>query len=145
MDTIRDILAKKGRHLNTIAGHATIHTAAVLMNDHKIGSLLILERGQLDGILTERDVLEKVVACRLDPERVRVAEVMTREVICCKEQTSLVEARGLMKNCRVRHLPVLGAHGAVVGLVSIGDLNAHALADQEKTIHLLHEYIRGNA
>ena len=144
MDTVRSILEKKGRHLNTIAGQATVLTAAILMNDHKIGSLLIQYNGQLDGILTERDILEKVVATRLDPDSVRVNEVMTREVICCDEQSTLEDARSLMKNYRVRHLPVLNTAGSVIGLISIGDLNAYKVVDQEKTIFLLHEYIQGH-
>jgi len=69
--------------------------------------------------------------------------VMTAEVACCTMDTPLDEARGVMKNRRIRHLPVLDGDQQLLGLVSIGDLNAHLAQDQEHTIHVLHEYIYG--
>ena len=145
MDRIHDILAEKGRYLMTISPWATVHTAAILMNDHKIGSLLILEEGRLIGILTERDILEKVVAEQRIPSSIRVKDVMTRDVLCCGPDTPLEEARSVMKNRRVRHLPVLDEAGIVIGVVSIGDLNAFQVMHQETTIYLLQEYIQGHA
>ena len=95
------------------------------------------------GIFTERDVLRRVVGRQLDPAAVRVAESMTTRVVCCTPATSIEEARELMKTRRVRHLPILDAEGEVVGVVSIGDLNAHLSTHQEVTIHYLHEYLHG--
>jgi CBS domain-containing protein len=121
-----------------------VHTAVILMNDHKIGSLLVLEEGRLVGILTERDILLHVVAAERNARTLRVEEAMTRDVVCCRPHTSLEEARGVMKNRRVRHLPVLGEEDQVVGVISIGDLNAHQVTNQEQTIYLLQEYIHGH-
>src|SRR5689334_7673176 len=68
MATVSDILAGKGMHLITVSTQASVYHAAILMNEQKIGSLLVLEEGRLVGILTERDILMRVVADRLDAD-----------------------------------------------------------------------------
>jgi CBS domain-containing protein len=143
MATVRDILAVKGPHVLSIGPDATVLDAALLMNEHKVGSLLVKSAGRLIGIITERDLLQRVVAQRRDPAATSVAEVMTVEVACCRPETSIDEARGVMKNRRIRHLPVVDDNEQLLGVVSIGDLNAYLSHDQEVTIHVLHEYISG--
>lgn len=145
MSTIRDILAVKGPHILSIGAEAMVLDAALLMNEHKVGSLLVMSGGRLVGIITERDLLARVVSQRLDPAAVPVHAVMTTEVACCRPNTTVDEARGVMKNRRIRHLPVLDDADRLLGVVSIGDLNAHMSRDQEVTIHILHEYIYGRA
>ena len=68
---------------------------------------------------------------------------MTSEVVCCRPETSLEEARGSMMNRRIRHLPVVDDQENMVGLISIGDLNAYDGFAQEQTIYLLQEYLYG--
>jgi CBS domain-containing protein len=143
MITVTDILAGKGRHLNTISAQASVFDAAIMMNEHKIGSLLVLEDGRLIGILTERDILQGIVADQRDACATQVGEVMTRDVVCCRLHTDMEEARSVMKHRRIRHLPVLTEDGEVVGLISIGDLNAYQVDSHERTIYLLQEYIHG--
>jgi CBS domain-containing protein len=145
MATVRDILAVKGPEVQSIHPEATVYEAAVRMNEHKIGSLAVLHEDRLCGIITERDILMRIVAERRDPAEARVSEVMTTELVCGRLHTTLEEARGVMKNRRVRHLPVLDDEGHLLGMISIGDLNAHEATTQEQTIHLLHEYIYGYA
>ena len=143
MATVRDILRIKGSHVLSIGPEATVLDAALLMNEHKIGSLLVMSGGQLIGIITERDILHRVVVNRRDPGVTPVLDVMTTEVICCQPHTPLEEARGVLKNRRIRHLPVVDEGKELCGLISIGDLNAHETHDHEHTIHVLHEYIYG--
>ena len=143
MATARDILAGKGAHVWTIGKGATVLQAALLMNEHKIGALVVLEQDQIAGMFTERDVLRRVVAEQRDPARTPVAEVMTDEVICGTFETSIEEARGAMKNRRIRHLPLVDDDRRLLGLISIGDLNAYQADGQEQTIHMLHEYLYG--
>ncbi|MFO0926558.1 MAG: CBS domain-containing protein [Gemmataceae bacterium] len=145
MATVRDILAVKGSQVDWIGPHATVYDAAERMNESRIGSLAVLDGNRLIGILTERDILRKVVALRRDPVETLVEDVMTSEVVCCRPHTRLEEASGVMTNRRVRHLPVVGEDGELLGMVSIGDLNAHQTHAQELTIKLLHEYIYGYA
>ena len=143
MATVRDLLAVKGSHVLSIGPDASVYDAAVLMNERKIGSLVVIENGCVQGIFTERDVMQKVVGERRDPTTTSVREVMTTEVTCCRHDTTVDEARGAMKNRRIRHMPVVDDEGRIGGMISIGDLNAHAASDKEMTIHLLREYIYG--
>jgi CBS domain-containing protein len=145
MSTVRDILARKGTHVQSIGPDATVLDAALLMNDQKIGSLVVTDGGRLVGIITERDLLVRVIALRRDPAATAVREVMTTELLCGGTDTSLDEARGVMMTRRIRHLPIVDEDEHLVGLVSIGDLNAHQAHDQEVTIHVMREYIQGRA
>jgi CBS domain-containing protein len=143
MATVRDILAVKGSHVLSIGPEATVLDAAVLMNEHKVGSLVVMVAGQVIGIISERDILVRVVVPRLDPGQTLVRDMMTTEVVCCQPHTKLEEARGVLKNRRIRHLPVVDDTKQLCGMISIGDLNAHEAHDHEFTIHILEEYIHG--
>jgi CBS domain-containing protein len=143
MAAVSAILAGKGVHLISISPGATVFAAAVLMNEHKIGSVLVMDHGRLVGILTERDILHRVVADQRDANVTPVNEVMTTDVICCRPHTEMEEAKSVMKHRRIRHLPVLTDDDKVVGMISIGDLNAYQVDYQERTIYQLQEYIHG--
>src|SRR3954463_4370884 len=111
MAAVRDILAGKGPHVRSIGPDATVLDAALLMNEHKIGSLLVMDAGRLVGIITERDLLLRIVAKRRDPAETQGRDVRPAEVACCEPDTALDEARGVMKTRRIRHLPVLDGDG----------------------------------
>jgi CBS domain-containing protein len=143
MATVRDILAVKGTAVETISPQASTYEAAMRMSGRNIGSLVVVDDGRLVGVITERDLMRGVLAQGREPAGTRVEEVMTSEIVCCRLHTTLEEASGVMKNRRLRHLPVVGEDGEMQGLISIGDLNAAHSHDQELTIHLLHEYIHG--
>jgi CBS domain-containing protein len=145
MATVRDILAGKSADLLTVGPGATVLEAALLMNERRVGSLLVLDGGGLCGIFTERDILRRVVAERRDPCTTPIRDVMTADVMCCRPHTNIEEARVVMMERRIRHLPVLDDGGLLCGMVSIGDLNAHEAHSKDQTIHLLHEYIYGHA
>jgi CBS domain-containing protein len=143
MALVRDILAKKGSQVWTIGPDATVLQGALVMNEHKIGATVVTDGGRIVGMFSERDVLRRVVGEQRNPARTLVSEVMSGEVVCCTPQTSLEEAGGAMMNRRIRHLPVVDDDGRLLGLISIGDLNAYRQADQEQTIFLLNEYLYG--
>jgi CBS domain-containing protein len=145
MATVGDILTVKGSRVRSIGPAATVLEAATQMNEHKIGSLLVMDEDRLIGIITERDMLQRVLAARHDPAAIAVGEVMTTELVCCQVHTTLEEARGVLKNRRIRHLPVIDQNDQLLGMISIGDLNAHEANDHERTISILHEYIYGRA
>ncbi len=102
MSTVRDILARKGSHVQSIGPDATVLDAALVMNEHKIGSLVVTDGGRLVGIITERDLLARIVARRRDPASTAVRDAMTTEIICGRTDTSLDEARGVMMTRRER-------------------------------------------
>jgi CBS domain-containing protein len=143
MPTVRDILARKGSQVFTIGPQATVLDAAVLMNEHKIGCLLVVEGGEVAGILTERDLLQRVVALCRRPDETLVSEAMTTDVLYCRPHTDLEEVQSIMKDYRLRHVPIVDLQGRLHGLVSIGDLNAWQVQEHEVTISVLTEYIHG--
>jgi len=143
MAAISEILNQKSSQLRTARGDETVLHATKRMNEHGIGALLVMDGSRLVGIFTERDVLRRVVAEERQPATVRVDEVMTRDIACATPDTSVDEARGIMRQRRIRHLPVVNTSGEVQGLISIGDLNAFYANNQEVEIHYLQEYLHG--
>jgi CBS domain-containing protein len=95
------------------------------------------------GIMTERDVLTRLVVEQRDPARTLVEEIMTSDVAFCSLETTLDELSSIMREKRIRHMPVCDADGKLQGMVSIGDLNAWHAHGQQEEIHHLHEYIHG--
>jgi len=143
MTTVNDVLKKKGSEVFSIGPKASVMDAALIMNEHRIGGLVVLTGGKVRGIITERDVLRRVVAKRLDPADVMVKDVMTQDVYCGKRGASIEETRGIFNSRRIRHLPIVDDKGMLIGMVSIGDINGWKLSGQEQTIHYLHEYLYG--
>ena len=144
MATVMAILANKGTQVLTIGPDAFVLQAAQLMNEHKVGALVVTADEGIVGMFTERDVLRRIVGEQRDPTTTIVADVMTTEVACCTPETSVEEARGAMKNRRIRHLPVMDGN-RLCGLISIGDLNAYQMTSQEQTIYLMQEYLYGRS
>lgn len=143
METVWDLLRVKPARPTVVAvgPRASVRDATVLMNDHGIGSLLVVEGRRLVGIFTERDVLRRIVAEGRPPDATRVGDVMTTDVVCASPSTSIEEVAELMRRRRVRHVPVVDADDEVVGLVSIGDINAHRFATCETTLHQVQDYV----
>ena len=141
MAVVRDLLARKGTDVVSIQPTASVLEAARLMNDRGVGGVVVVdEANALLGIFTERDILRRVVAAGLPPETTKVADVFTRDIITCTPEMNVEEVGSLMTTRRVRHLPVIDA-GGLHGVVTIGDLLAHRLSDQETTIQHLNSYV----
>jgi len=140
MDTLATILTRNEGRVRAIAPDETVLAAAQRMNDDKIGSLVVMRGSTLVGIVTERDVMTRVVAARKDPASTAVAAVMTPEPITCTPSTSIGEARAIMSKRRIRHLPVCD-DDKLVGMVSIGDLNAYQTEQLSGLVSTLEAYI----
>lgn len=119
---------------------ATVLDASRLMNDRHIGSVVLVEDERLVGIFTERDVLRRVVAAERSPAETRLAEVMTCPVACAAPHTTIDEVRQVMREKRIRHLPIVDGL-KVLGMVSIGDVNRVETETLAATIHYLEQYI----
>jgi len=119
----------------------TVLDAIRTMNERRIGAVVVGRNGRMDGIFTERDVLRRVVAEQKNVSTLSVSEVMTKDVICCDPDTTVEEASRTMRDRRIRHLPICDADRHVIGLVSIGDVNAFHANVQDATIQLLNEYV----
>lgn len=141
MATVKQLLPAKALPVATTRPDATVLEAARAMNDRKIGALVVVGEGAIPvGIVTERDVMARLVARALDPTATTVAEIMTDRVITCSPETRLSELRVLMRERRIRHVPVL-EDDRLVGMVSIGDLNAAETGVLTQTIRTLEAYI----
>ena len=143
MSTVAELLEKKEQSLLSIEPTATVMDAANLMNEHRVGALLVVVGEKLEGIFTERDILRRIIGKRQDPDATTVGQVMTTEVACCKPDITVEAARLIFRDKRVRHLPVVDDEGHAVGVVSIGDVNAWAMDNQQAEIHYLQEYLYG--
>jgi CBS domain-containing protein len=145
MPTALDILSNKESTIHSIEPHATVLAATNKMNQHKLGALVVKHEGRIVGMFTERDVLRRVVGEQRDPSTATVAQVMTSDVICVGPTTDIDEIGAIMQQRRIRHLPVCDQDGELLGMISIGDLNAFRSINQEAHIHFLSEYIYGRA
>jgi len=143
MANVGDLLANKSQELLSVDPNMSVLDAAVLMNEKRIGALLVVADDTLQGIFTERDILRRVVAEKKDPAATAVGQVMTRELICCPPDTPVAQSRMIFRDKRIRHLPVVDEKGKPLGVMSIGDANAWAMDNQEAEIHYLHEYLYG--
>jgi len=140
MPTAEKLISIKKQPLATISTEATVLDAARLMNERRIGSVLVMEGAKLSGIFTERDLMTRVVARQGDPSTTRVAAVMTSPVAVAAGHTTLNELRGVMREKRIRHVPVVDEN-TVLGMISIGDLNRAEHDVQEQTIRYLEQYM----
>ncbi|MHC5114796.1 MAG: CBS domain-containing protein [Planctomycetota bacterium] len=131
---------KPSAELISIAPGATVLEAAQVMNDKHIGSLVVLDKGKLVGIFTERDVMRRVVAENRDPAKTKIRDVMTKQVAVASGHTTYDELRAVMHAKRIRHIPVVDGD-TVTGLVSIGDLHREVQEVQEQTIRYLEQYM----
>lgn len=146
MTTARDLLQRKAiSKVFTIDPDDTVLAAAKLMNEARIGSLVVVDSlSGVVGMFSERDILTRVVADSKPPERTLVKEVMTTEVSHCAPDTPIAECQELMSARRMRHLPVI-ENNTLIGLISAGDVMAHEVTQQQVTIEYMHQYIQGRA
>lgn len=142
MQTIGEILDEKGYEVVFIGPQATVLQAVELMCRRRVGALLVATTEATHGIISERDVLARVILEQRDASKTKVEDVMTRAVACVHLETRAREAMAVMTERRCRHLPVI-ADERVIGMVSIGDLVRVASREQEAEIRMLHEYVRG--
>lgn len=145
MPTAARILEDKARHgtacVVSVDPETSVLRAAMLMNDHRIGAVMVTDaQGHAVGIFTERDVLTRVVAEGRLPELVKVKDVMTRAPIVCSPDTTMDEIRRVMRDRRIRHLPVVSDE-CLVGLISIGDVNAAETRELTETVLYLEQFM----
>lgn len=119
--------------LSTLSPDDSVIDAVTLMRDRRIGAILITTDGVLAGIITERDIVFRVVAARLDPETTRIADVMTAEPDVAAPGDGVMAALERMQSGGYRHLPVVD-DGALVGIVSIRDIYASVRAELEEAV-----------
>ena len=117
------------RFVEFLPADATVQDAAVMMGELDVGALPIGAEAALEGVLTDRDILYRVVAAGLHPAATLVQQVMTRPVVGCSEQDGVQAALDLMASNNIRRLPVYAAAGGVAGWITLADLSRRLLVD----------------
>ncbi len=142
MKKVRDILDVKGFSVWSIGPDASVFDALKLMAEKDIGALVVLDGGNLVGIISERDYARKIVLLGRASPTTQVKEIMTTDVVCVDPERNVDECMALVTEKRVRHLPVL-ENGKLIGLISIGDLVKSIITEQQFIIEQLERYITG--
>ena len=126
----------------TVGPDDTVFTALDLLAKFDIGAVLVLERGRLVGIFSERDYARKIILKGKASKDTPVREIMSDKLSCVTLNQTVEECMALMTDKHVRHLPVIGPHQEVLGIISIGDLVKEVISDQKFTIEQLVSYIQ---
>jgi CBS domain-containing protein len=139
--TIKAILAQKGTHVCTIDCGETLEAAVAKLGEKRIGALLVLDQGEIAGVVSERDVVYCLSEHGAQVLGWPVSRVMTSPAITVDPQTSALSALALMTRRRIRHLPVTDS-GKLAGIVSIGDLVKYRMEKIEQEASAMRDYIQ---
>jgi CBS domain-containing protein len=123
------------RSVITMSPDASAYEAVKISNKNNIGCLVVMDNSQIVGILTERDLLERVLEKCRNPKETKISEIMTRHVVMGKPDMELSEATRLMFEKRVKKLPIIDGN-RLVGIVTLTDI-ARATSMDKETIGLL--------
>lgn len=140
--SVRQLLREKGGATHVVGPEATVLEALEAMAKHDIGALVVTDDTRLVGMFSERDYARKVILRGKASRDTPIADVMTTSVITVEPGSSMGDCMRLMTDHRIRHLPVVD-DGALLGVVSIGDVVKAVMAEQEFMIEQLETYIRG--
>lgn len=138
MKTIGSLV--EGRETYHLRADQTVREAARYMSERRVGAVAVLDGSRLAGILSERDIMVRVIARGLDPDATTVAEVMTRDLVVAASADSHDDGLRKMKQAGCRHLPVVEAD-RLVGMVSQRDLLQVDLTEKDEEIRWLNAYI----
>jgi CBS domain-containing protein len=141
---IRSIIS--GKRVETISASASIHDVVNTLNSHHIGALVVSSDGKrIDGIVSERDVV-RAMPGKLDQLiGMHVRDIMTVDVHTCTPDTTVAELMKMMTEHRIRHVPVVDAEGALISIVSIGDVVKNRVGEMESENQALRDYVATGA
>ncbi|MDX2258582.1 MAG: CBS domain-containing protein [Hyphomicrobiaceae bacterium] len=135
------VLKAKGRAVATAHASATLQEIAEQLANRKIGAIVIVDdHGSVAGIVSERDVVRAVASGGETNLKAAVSSVMTRNVVTCAESQTIEDLMAVMTKGRFRHVPVVD-NGRLVGIVSIGDVVKHHIAEVEMEVSAMRGYL----
>ncbi len=141
MRSVRQLLESKPPEIFAIGPDAPVIDAIRLMAQKQVGALVVLDGSALAGMLSERDYARKIVLEGRSSKDTPVREIMTAEVVTIGLEHTVQGCMQMVTERRIRHLPVVDREGAVLGVVSIGDLVKAVIEDQQLELDQLQRYI----
>jgi len=139
--TVRSILDTKGHHVQSIEPEAKLSSAIKTLSERKIGAVLVMKEGRIEGILSERDIVRVLGERGAKVLDEPVSGVMTRKVVSCRQTDTVAAIMEIMTVGKFRHLPVLDGE-KVAGLISIGDVVKWRVREYESEQEALRDYIK---
>ena len=143
MAAVKNILETKGSITFTITPDTSVYHALELMVEKNVSALLVMENDALAGIFTERDYARKVALKGKSSKDTVIGDIMTRDLITVKSDSSIDECMELMTGKYIRHLPVVDG-GKLTGIISIGDVVRSIIQEQKSIIGHMEQYIAGS-
>jgi CBS domain-containing protein len=141
MKPVSELLKSRPGTLRIVRPEASVFEALGLLAEFEVGALVVMDGERMAGIVSERDYTRKVALAGRSSKDTRVAEIMTANVFVVSPSTRTRDCMALMREKRIRHLPVVDG-GKVLGMLSIRDLLDDLIADHEMTIAQLESYIQ---
>ena len=143
MTTVKKLIDQKANSIISVRSTDPIENVLLLMRDNRVRSVLVIDDGQLAGIVSQGDCAIKVLLPQLNPTQVIVSNIMTANPLTVSPTNSLDECMAIMVHKHIRHLPVLDKN-KVVGVISVGDLVKNIIEQQGNQIKFLETYIKGH-
>ena len=140
MKPVIELLKKRDASVYQVAPDVMVFDGLKLLAEYGVGAMVVMDKGLLVGVLSERDYTRKVALQGKNSRETPIADIMTREVITVAPQTGTNVCMALMSQKKIRHLPVVDG-AQVLGMISIRDIMDDIIADQEETIAQLQNYI----
>ena len=143
MTTVKQVIEKKANTLFSVRSTDSVENVLMLMRDHRVRAILVIDDGNLAGIVSQGDCAIKVLLPHNNPKQVTVSKIMTANPLTVMPSNSLEECMAIMVHKHIRHLPVL-ENNKVVGVISVGDLVKSIIELQGSQIKFLETYINGH-
>jgi CBS domain-containing protein len=140
MRTVSELLSKRNDQIWSVGPQSSVFDALQVLADHDVGALMVLDKGKLVGVFSERDYTRKIALAGRSSKDTLVADIMTRQVLTVTGQTRTRDCMALMSQKKIRHLPVMDGD-TPVGMISIRDIMDDIISDHELTISQLQSYI----
>ena len=143
MTTVKQVIEQKANTIFSVRSSDTVENVLTLMRDHRVRAILVVDDGNLVGIVSQGDCAIKVLLPHNNPKQVTVSKIMTVNPLTVLPSNSLEECMAIMVHKHIRHLPVLDK-SKVVGVISVGDLVKSIIEAQGSQIKFLETYINGH-
>jgi CBS domain-containing protein len=143
MTTIKQLIDQKASTIFSVRSSDSVEKVLLLMRDHRVRAVMVIDDGNLAGIVSQGDCAIKVLLPHSNPKEVAVSKIMTANPLSVTFSNSLEECMAIMVHKHIRHLPVV-EKTKVVGVISIGDIVKNIIELQGSQIKFLETYINGH-